>query len=154
MTRRRPWRPFWRPMSRMRAAGRRKRRTPGAWRQPRAVLERGMLWPRIKSPAPGPLRKRPLGRKKLPEEREIPAAGPETAASRAARTALAPALSGTAAGEGECPTGSRRIPMCFTAAISRARPWRSMRSPERSARWSYGERSSGWKKGSLEAAAR
>ena len=79
---------------------------------------------------------------------------PETAASRAARTALAPALSGTAAGEGECPTGSRRIPMCFTAAISRARPWRSMRSPERSARWSYGERSSGWKKGSLEAAAR
>ena len=38
------------------------------------ALERGMLWPRIKSPAPGPLRKRPLGRKKLPEEREIPAA--------------------------------------------------------------------------------
>ena len=111
----------------------------------------GAPWPRIKSLAPGPLQKRPLERKKLLEEKGIPSAGPETAASR---TALAPALSGTAAEEEECPTGSRRIPMCFTAVISRARPWRSMRSQERSARWSYGERSSGWKKGNLEAAAR
>ena len=154
MTRRRPWRPFWRPTSRIWASGRRKWQDPGARRKTMAIQAGGAPRPRIKSPAPGPLQKRPLERKKLLEEKGIPSAEPETAASRAARTALAPALSGTAAGEEECPTGSRRIPMCFTAAISRARPWRSMRSPERSARWSYGERSSGWKKGSLEAAAR